>query len=600
MPSGQASKAYKTRFLEEHRYILQAELKTKYIMPAFKPILIMAFALLLSFALNAEPPKAEQAFAPSVRIIDPNTLGIRIQMRNGVYLYQDKTALQADKGVHLGQYSLPNPTAIKTKQGKTLRVYQKELELSIPLFGNGASGNLQLHYQGCALDGFCYPPQSKTIALEFANHGGLTGAAFSMSKPQTSTDGLPELGKRSLWFIGTSFMLFGILLSFTPCVLPMIPVLVGIISGHANISTKKGFSLGLAYTLGIAVSYSLVGAVFAYFGHNLQSVMQSPGIILSFAALFVLLALSSLGVMKITLPASLQAKLAYFNYHLPKNNLLGAFGMGALSTLILSPCVTPPLVGAIGFMVQTGNMHVGAFALFCMGIGIGIPLIILSTTAGRYLPKAGHWMESIRLLVAYILLGVALYLLCKLLSPIQSKMLVGLYIFFAGVLFGGFKRAFNAKQALRHGLALLGVMYGISLMLGASLGEESYRHPLGHVYSADNTLQDNALRVDNMADLNKALLSTREQQRVLFFTADWCLACAEQKRVIEIDKERWAKHNMRFIFVDITKRNQRSEALEVKYQIIAPPTLIVLDNAGKPLKPYYIGDNAVEDLADSI
>lgn len=564
------------------------------------PILHLVMILFLSFTLYAEPPKASAAFVPSLSIIDPNTLGISIRIHDGVYLYQDKITIAASEGIHLGQYTLPKPTVFKSKQGKTWLVYQKELVLKLPMFGNQTSGKLQLRYQGCAYDGFCYPPQNKTIALQFAEHGGLTNAAWGGFENPDSTEELPSFGQRSMWFIGASFMLFGILLSFTPCVLPMIPVLVGIISGHAHISTQKGFALGSAYTLGIAISYSVVGAVFAYFGQNLQSLLQSPVAIISFAFLFILLAFSSMGVMKITLPSSIQARLANLNYHLPKNSLLGAFGMGALSTLILSPCVTPPLVGAIGFMVQTGNIYLGAFALFCMGIGIGLPLIVLSTAAGRYLPKAGHWMESIRFLIAYILLGVSVFLVCKLLSPVHSKMLVGLYLFFAGVLFGAFRRAFSVKQAFRQGLALLFLLYGLCLMLGASLGSVSYMHPLGHLHSSTTQRSLAANTVHTTRELDTVLSQTQGRRRVLFFTADWCPSCAVQKEALAKYQAFWEKHGIVFIFVDVTKRNQPSAALEARYQVIAPPTLLLLDGQGKPQSPAYVGDEAVDSLVKTL
>lgn len=579
------------------RCILLTESQTKNTMSLQKLLLSTLFALLLNCALYAQPPKAEQAFIPSLTIVDPNTLSIRINMLSDVYLYQDKIRLSGSAEVELGEYSLPKPQEYATKQGKHFLVYQNQLTFNAPILGKQALGTLTLSYQGCATDGFCYPPQTKQINVQFSQHGGLLQATWQNTDAPVATSPASQFSQHSLWFIGASFLLFGILLSFTPCVLPMIPVLIGIISGHGQLSTGKGFLLGSAYTMGIALSYSAVGAVFAYFGQNLQVFMQGPTAIISFAILFMVLAISSMGILKITLPTWIQSHLANLNYHLPKNSLLGAFGMGALSTLILSPCVTPPLVGAVSFMVQTGNLYLGAFALFCMGIGIGLPLIALSTAAGRYLPKAGHWMEQVRFLISYILLGVAVFLICKLLSPMHSKMLIGLYVFFAGVLFGAFRRATNLQQAFKQGITLLLVLYGLCLMLGASLGSASYLHPLGRVYSGKMLGNSTIITVNKPWTLREALAQSNGMKRALFFTADWCVSCATQKEVLEKYSTLWKKRNLLFIFVDVTKQNSGSKRLESRYQVIAPPTVILLDEQGKRASPNYVGDDAITSLA---
>lgn len=339
-----------------------------------KKWLLFSLLCFASFINHASPLPAAEVFQVNVKPVDPNTLAINWQVKPGYFIYADRIKLteQTNSNVHLGELRLPESLLKTDKQGKSYNIYRNELSLPVAILGEQPGETLiNLRFQGCADDGFCYPPEMRQIKLTIDNNLALTNASIeeplqATTNAPSATNEIEAVFANHHWAIVIlSFFSFGLLLSFTPCVLPMIPVLSGIIVGHGkNLSTRKAFFLSLSYVLSMSATYALVGAVVASLGSNLQIAMQSPWAIGLFSLLFVLLAISMFGYYELRLPVSWQAKLAGASRNQASGHYLGAAVMGSLSTLILSPCVTAPLIGALSYIAHSHNIILGSLALF--------------------------------------------------------------------------------------------------------------------------------------------------------------------------------------------------------------------------------------------
>ncbi|MCX7115517.1 MAG: protein-disulfide reductase DsbD [Gammaproteobacteria bacterium] len=395
---------------------------------ATKALRSCMIALLICFSalLNAAPLPASQVFSLHAQQTDPNTLQLHWTIQPGFFLYKERIHIKRrfSDDVQIGTFQLPKARIKKDKQGNTHLIYRQSLTLDIPLLGREAGESvLNVHYQGCSDAGYCYPPQLQAFVVQMGTDHTLK-AIMPMTPPASietsegTTGQLSALFKeKSIWLVLLSFFGFGILLAFTPCVLPMIPVLSSmLLQNKAFLSPKKAFCLSFSYVLGLSLTYALLGAGFAYMGGNLQLLFQTPLAIGGLSLLFIILALSMFDVFELRLPSSLQARFSSIFQHQIGRSYGSAFVMGCLSVLILSPCVTPPLVGVFLYVAETGNVGLGMMALFCLGLGSGMPLLILSVSASHYLPKAGPWMQWIKALFGMLLLLVALHLLSGLFS----------------------------------------------------------------------------------------------------------------------------------------------------------------------------------------
>jgi thioredoxin:protein disulfide reductase len=392
----------------------------------FMILWLTGLSLLSSITFAISPPPAQNVFQTSVRLIDPNSFFITWQVKPGFFLYADRIKLSAEPNTHVTIGTLHFPLSLtKTDPlGHHYPVYRHELILPVPVLSQQPGHSfLSMTFQGCADDGFCYPPQTQRIRLSTDDHLALSNVQFvkdSTSMPErhaaNQNNNIALVFSAHYWPV-TLLIFFGLglLLSFTPCVLPMIPVLSGIIVGHDKISTQKAFGLSLSYVLSMAFTYALIGVTVALLGENLQITMQSPVMITLFSGVFVTLSLSMFGLFDLKLPVSWQAKLAQVTRQQSSGHYLSAAIMGCLSTLVLSPCVTAPLVGALGYIAQTGNLILGGSALFVMGLGMGSPLLLIGTSAGKWLPKAGVWMNAVKSFFGMLLLAVAIYLLTRIL-----------------------------------------------------------------------------------------------------------------------------------------------------------------------------------------
>lgn len=466
------------------------------------------------------------------------------------------------------------------------QVYRDSLELLIPA---GASGQVKVSWQGCADAGLCYPPQSQTVDL-----GGTQPAAEQGQAQDQSL--ASSLQQRSL---GWSLLLFfglGLLLAFTPCSLPMLPILAGLVVG-SGASPGRGFAVAGSYVLSMALVYASLGVLAALLGANLQALLQQPWLLGSFAALFVLLALPMFGFFELQLPGALRDRLESAGRGRKGGSLIGAGVLGALSGLLVGPCMTAPLAGALLYIAQSGNAVQGGLVLFTLGVGIGMPLLLLVTVGSRFLPKPGAWMNLMKGLFGFLFLGTALLLVRPVLDESLWLALWGvLLLIVAGSLWQQAQQFLRVK-ALFAPLGLLAGLWGSLMLIGAAGGSTDPWQPL-QVYSAktvagspSQTAHDAFITVNNPADLERELAAAKAQGQwvMLDYYADWCVSCkVMEKKVFGQPQVMQALNGVRLLRLDVTEDTVASRDLLSRYQVPGPPTFI------------WIGPNGIERRAQRI
>jgi thiol:disulfide interchange protein DsbD len=540
-------------------------------------------------------------FKLQVKAYNPNTFFLEYDIKPGYFLYRDRLHLTQTNTHFLDLTPLKFPDA-NTKidgLGHTISIYRHKLRIPVHLIGLSPGETiLNLRYQGCSDDGFCYPPENTSIKLTINTELAMTQVALiAPPKIKTATPN-PNNTNQSAFaghhWIMTLFIFLGLglLLSLTPCVLPMIPVLSGILVGHGkDLSTRKAFFLSLSYVLSMSLTYAAIGAVVALMGHNLQVLLQSPVTLISFSLVFVLLALSMFDIYQLKLPTSWQAKLANVSYKQAGGHYLGAALMGCLSTLILSPCVTAPLIGALGYIAQTGNIALGTAALFFLGLGMGVPLLLIGASLGRWLPHAGHWMNSIKKIFGLMLLAVAIYLISRLLPAFIIMLLWAGLLIFSGLVF---------VRTIRS-LGIILLLYGILILIGASLGNTNPLKPLTQQAKAP---QIHTKIVKNMHELETALQTAQQKKQavLLDFYADWCTSCQViESKMLAHPQILEAIKQIQFIKVDLTANTHESRALLHEFNVIAPPTFIFIDTSSHEREALrLVGDVSIRKLLDHL
>lgn len=378
-------------------------------MKRFLLALVLCFSAFSIWASNPTPLPFDEAFALTVKGVDHHDVLLHWDIAQGYHLYRNQFhfALENPSDATIGQVVLPPGIAKQDDILGKYHVYENSLDLTVPFSSvKNTKTVLLVSYQGCSDANFCYPPATKKLTINFSG--------VSSDNNESIQEKITHLLKQGNYFwICLAFMGFGILLAFTPCVLPMIPILSGIIVGQSkkNLNTRQAFFLSLSYVLGMSIAYALAGVLVALAGSHLSEALQAPWVIVLFSLLFVALALSLFGLYEIRLPHFLQHPIVLLSNRQKSGSYIGVVIMGALSVLIVSPCVTAPLVGVLTFIAQSGNVILGSTALFCLGLGMGIPLLIIGTTEGRFLPKTGKWMHAIKIGFGILLLGVAVMLL---------------------------------------------------------------------------------------------------------------------------------------------------------------------------------------------
>ncbi|HIG0328667.1 TPA: protein-disulfide reductase DsbD [Legionella pneumophila] len=561
-----------------------------------KKWLLLSVLFLTPLFVHAEPLPASEVFKVNVKKIDPNTFAIQWDILPKYFLYSDRIQLNSDNDdiAQLGTLRFPTPLTKTDKQGRTFKVYRNQLTLPVGVLGiTPGETIINLRFQGCADDGFCYPPETRQIKLAIDDKLALSQVDLETLKaPEEATPEKPEKSEQDIASIFANhnwimilliFYGFGLLLSFTPCILPMVPVLSGIIVGHGKTATtKKAFFLSLSYVLSMSVTYAVVGAVVALLGANLQISMQSPWAISLFSLIFVLLALSMFGFYEFKLPDAWQSKIVGSSREQRGGHYLGAAIMGCLSTLILSPCVTAPLIGVLTYIAQTGNLLLGSVTLFTLSLGMGTPLLLIGTSAGKWLPETGSWMNAVKAFFGILLLAVAIYLMARILP---AGLVMGLWaclLIFSGIYSGALTKSNTNQEKLCQGIGIILLTYGLLILIGASMGSSNPLQPLANLQAAPTvTNAFESARAQSVKSVELAIKQALGKPVMLDFYADWCASCKVMENTTFKDpRVQKALSHFIVIKVDVTANNQNDKALMQHFRVVAPPTFIFFNAHG--------------------
>lgn len=547
------------------------------------------------------PP--DEAFAFSAEVKDAQTLGVSWRIADGYYLYRDKFRFTLpDAGdVRLGEIRLPKGEAHHDEEFGDVEVYRGELAFDLPLLRDSAQPGplrLSVRFQGCAERGVCYPPMDQTVALALP---ALDAAANPPAKlgPVSEQERIAGGFRRDgVGLTLLSFLGFGLLLAFTPCTFPMIPILSGIVAGHGHaLSPWRGFGLSLVFVLASALTYTVFGVLAALSGANLQALLQKPVVIYASSALFVVLALSMFGFYQFQLPVGLQNRLDRFSRRQKGGTYLGAAVMGVLSTLVVGPCVAAPLAGALLYIGQTGDALLGGLALFALGFGSGVPLLVIGASAGKLLPKAGHWMNAVKSVFGVLLLAVAVWLLARVVPLAVSMSLWALLLIIPAVYLGALD-ALPAESGgwrrLWKGVGLIMLTYGILLLIGVAAGSRDPLQPLRGLAVAGSDSKPQGLafrRVQSVGELDAALNEARAQHRpaMLDFYADWCVSCHELERDTFADAAvRAVLGDAVLLQADVTANSDDDQSLLRRYGLIGPPAVLFFGTNAKERDAYRV------------
>lgn len=545
------------------------------------------------FALTKQRPlPAEEAFQLSYTVKQPNQVIAKWHIAPGYYLYRKHMQITTKPKTEIDiQYPKGEMKEDPIKHTST-EVYMGELSVPIIFPSDQNKVELSISYQGCSDRGFCYPPMQQNFVLNLKEMASDNSQTFSLTGLLTDQNGVKSLFYSKHFIIMLSlFVGLGLLLAFTPCVFPMVPILTGIIVGQKEIAnTKKAFLLSLAYVLGSAFTYALAGLLAASMGSTLQVILQKPWIIATASGLFVLLSLSLFGWYDIKLPNRLVNILNGWSNKQESGTYFGALLMGVLSTLIVSPCVTAPLVGVLMYISQTGDLLLGACALFAMGLGMGIPLLIIGTSAGKWLPKSGAWMDAVKHTFGFLMIGMAIWMVSRILphsiiTLLWGALLVMIAIFLSAYLprlVGPYR--FNRSLGIAVGFSGMLVMFG-----GAGMMPDSMRQFIqpSHLAQAENRFTT----VHSVEEFAQQLNLARSQHKplILDFYADWCESCVTMDQyVFNTSKVQENLSKYVLLRVDLSQNTAVDETLLKHFDVIAPPTILFFDAQGNEINAHRV------------
>lgn len=570
-----------------------------------------------------KPPllRVEEAFVYGAEVKDGNTLMARVAIPEGYYLYRDKFAFQVldAPDVQVTRVTLPPGKAKEDPFFGHTEVYEGEVEVQIPITlsrQNTAAETviLKASFQGCsAIHGICYPPATQKVSLELPP---LSGNQAGTLEAMVETDSNPPSGEigqiplapqdqivQALFSEHTGLTLaaffgFGLLLAFTPCVFPMIPILSGIIVGQGKeITLRRSFMLSFAYVLAMALTYTVAGVIAGLAGQNLQATFQHPGILIGASLVFVVLALSMFDLYHLQLPARLQIRLSHL-FHLSQKQkggtLLGAGLMGLFSALIVGPCVAPPLAGALIYIGKSGDAVLGGSALFALSMGMGAPLLVLGTSEGKLLPRAGSWMQPVKYLFGVLLLAVAIWLLSRILPQAVTLLLWGALFIICAVYLGALealKPDATGWSKLWKGSGLISLVYGILLVIGAaSGGGAQWWQPLRGLSVAQFADAPNAeglkfRSVKGLEGLRLALQEAGDHLVMLDLYADWCVDCKRMgATTFNAPAVKKALRNTVLLQADVTAYDDQDKALLKQFSLYGPPSVLFFGPDGTELE----------------
>lgn len=533
----------------------------------------------------------DQAFAFSAAPNGRGEIEANWQIADKYYLYRDKIEARLISGeATLGDLKRADGKLKDDPIFGQVAVFYGSAQATLPVYDVKGQVVVEFEYQGCADVGVCYPPQTQQVTIDAATFGQAAAPGLDRSQMSESDRITDTLKNSNMWVVVLTFLVFGLLLSLTPCVFPMIPILSSIIVGQGgqNLSTKRAFIMSLVFVLAMAVTYTIAGVLAGLFGQNLQAAFQNPWIIGTFAMVFVLLALSMFGFYELQLPSRLQSKITVLSNKQKGGTLTGVAIMGFLSALIVGPCVAPPLAGALIYIGQTGDALLGGLALFAMSIGMGAPLLLIGMSAGKLLPRAGAWMNAVKAVFGVMLLAVALWMADRILPGWITLSLWAL-LFIASAIYMGALEPIGDKSGwhkLWKGLGLSMLVYGIVLIIGVAGGSRDLLQPLkvfqGGTGSGMMQTQAklNFEKIDSLAELQARV--GQGQPVMLDFYADWCVSCIEMERFTFSDPGvQAALAGVTLLKADVTANNDQHKALMKELGIVGPPAILFFNAQGQ-------------------
>ena len=588
----------------------------------------MIFAAILTcYAMFAAPLPAKEAFGLTAHA-DEQNVEFRFAPAPNIHVYKDSLSASLEGKILNSHLNFPKAEIYDERE-----VYTGKFSLFVPInllkeLSGGENFTLKLEYQGCAKDGICYQPQ----VLKFGVKKSLGGYSVAQIIEVAEPDGFPDsqaplseqdsiaasLSSANFLLSLATFLGYGLLLSLTPCIFPMIPILSSIIvskqassaqdgkNGAVNLSApdetsakfdsdnqhakndknKKsraasGFFLSLIYVFAMACAYAVAGVAASVFGSGVQSALQTPAVLIGFSLVFVALALSMFGLYELQMPLAMQNALS--KKAQSKGGIIGVFAMGFLSALIASPCVAAPLAGALLYIAQSGNALFGGLALFTMGLGMGVPLLLIGASSGKILPRPGAWMDKIKTLFGFIMLIMAVWLSARVLGAMVELLLYGVIGVFASVFFGAFDatkdECGNGKKLLK-GTVLLAFIYSVLLIVGSFSGAKSALNPLEgfkNVGGAGVNLsknEPNFIAVSNLTELENAIKSSSKPVLIDFY-ATWCASCNELDEITFKDEAVLNKlANFTLLRIDVTKNSSDDAQIMKKFGLIGPPAIL--------------------------
>lgn len=605
-------------------------MKTRALKFTFSPPLLAAMLLLLAALFNPglvkadngaiadasalnkivnqhEQPKLldiDDAFQLKTQTDKQGHLVLDFEVAEGYHLYRDKIKAKVKTGsATLGALDLPHAISANDPVFGDVMVYHGAFQVRLPISNVGNDTTVEIRYQGCSVEaGVCYPPVKKKIALDPAdfttssasadNTNTSSAAETETQQPLSETDQIANnLETGSIWTIIGSFFLIGLLLSLTPCVFPMIPILSSIIVGQGDqLTTRRAFTMSLVYVLAMSVTYTLAGVFAGLFGENLQAHFQNPWVIGTFSLIFIMLAFSMFGFYELQLPSSVQSKLTNISNKQQGGTLTGVAVMGFLSALIVGPCMAPPLAGSLIYIGQTGDALLGGTALFAMSIGMGVPLLLLGTSAGKLLPRAGAWMDNVKAIFGVMMIGVAIWMAERILPEwitlaAWASLLIGSAIYL-GALESTAGKSGWAKLGKSIGMILF--IYGTAMFVGLAGGSNSYLQPLkvfqgsGSAGASESHAELNFQKISTVDELNAEI--AKGNPIMLDFYADWCISCKEMESFTFSDPAvQKALSNVTLLQADVTDNNANDKALMKALGIVGPPAIMFF-NEGQEQK----------------
>jgi len=587
----------------------------------------LTFASLFGIGLEDEVLMPNQAFKPNA-VLKDGRINIDIKLADKIYAYKNKLhfSIVSPKNISLDK-DLKFPKAVKYHE---FIVYFNEIKQSIPLsliekkLGKKTQKiTLRVNFQGCSKLGLCYSPMKKDFLFDLKNikksissstpnntldtadkiskWNIASNSAKTVSKNRTKTKAdLSEessiadtLANGSFLAVLLTFFGFGLLLSLTPCIFPMIPILSSIIVSQSkeNMNAKKGFILSLVYVFSMSVAYTIAGVLAGLFGANIQAMFQNPWVIVAFSAIFVALAFSMFGYYELQLPASLQSKINATSDKARGKGFVSVAIMGFLSALIVGPCVAAPLAGALIYIGQTGDAFLGGAALFIMSIGMGVPLLLVGIGAGKFMPKPGGWMQNVSKIFGVVMLGVAIYLISRIIPDMYTMILWAILLIGSAVYLGAlepFKESASGILKMSKVVGIVFLIYGIMLFVGAFMGNTNPLNPLENIKKSvflSNTLQNNKTVsfknnfkiIKNQKELD-SIINSSVKPVMVDFSAKWCVSCKElDEKTFKDPKVTALLANFTLVRADVTENSDEEKAMMKKYKVFGPPVIIFFD-----------------------